>query len=678
MDYLLSISVGPVQEFIATARRSRDLWFGSWLLSEISKAAASKIHKSGGTLIFPSPERIASDLEEDSEYSVVNKLLARVETNNIHEFCDTVFTSMSERLSRIADDAFSDLKALKINGKPSVHWDTATAQLNDLMEFYWAAYQFDGTNYEVVRKNAEALLAARKVSRNCRPVSWGKNVPKSSLDGLRESVIDEAVFNQLEVSTLESNHKEELLKNLRTRYGVRVKERLCGVGLLKRHGKPKKNNKGIDSFFSTSHVAALPLLNRLKDKSAVKAYLSELTSLLGIIDNTAIKRNLGHVPQGATLNPHKYFCNEDGSLLYDGHLLFKERLREFFPDQQKFEKAEAALSKFLKKALGTIDNPNPSPNPYYAILHADGDHMGAVIDHQAAKGLVQHQVLSTALSKFAAEVKTIVEEDFEGSCIYSGGDDVLALLPLHTALQCGRKLADWFESSLIGFSDKDGKTPTLSVGLAIGHHLDPLQETLNLARAAEKTAKKEVPNNREPAKNALAITLSKRSGTDRTVKGSWNKTSPARALDSRLNRFTFLHLEDELPDGAAYELRELALRLKPPKDASAADRLALLQAQQANAKQILKRKQPKHGKKSTPATKVINEFCGVQDKDGKTVVSGFIDHIDLEDWTLSNLADELIIAREFAKAIELAGTKDDFAVLHGFTAENKKVISDHQ
>lgn len=38
--YLLALSIGPVQEFIAAARRSRDLWFGSYLLSEVSKAAA--------------------------------------------------------------------------------------------------------------------------------------------------------------------------------------------------------------------------------------------------------------------------------------------------------------------------------------------------------------------------------------------------------------------------------------------------------------------------------------------------------------------------------------------------------------------------------------------------------------------------------------------------------------
>lgn len=76
MKYLLSISIGPVQDFIATARRSRDLWFGSWLLSEISKAAAKYIYEHKGELIFPSPDDPATDLKEDSVFSVVNKLVA--------------------------------------------------------------------------------------------------------------------------------------------------------------------------------------------------------------------------------------------------------------------------------------------------------------------------------------------------------------------------------------------------------------------------------------------------------------------------------------------------------------------------------------------------------------------------------------------------------------------------
>ena len=41
--HLLLVSLGPVQDFIAQARRSRDLWFGSHLLSELSRAAAKSL-----------------------------------------------------------------------------------------------------------------------------------------------------------------------------------------------------------------------------------------------------------------------------------------------------------------------------------------------------------------------------------------------------------------------------------------------------------------------------------------------------------------------------------------------------------------------------------------------------------------------------------------------------------
>ncbi|MBC7337729.1 MAG: type III-B CRISPR-associated protein Cas10/Cmr2, partial [Clostridia bacterium] len=78
--YLLAVHVGPVQGFIATARRSRDLWFGSWLLSELAKAAALEVVRRSGNdlscLIFPAPAGI-SDLES-AEFTVANKIVAWV------------------------------------------------------------------------------------------------------------------------------------------------------------------------------------------------------------------------------------------------------------------------------------------------------------------------------------------------------------------------------------------------------------------------------------------------------------------------------------------------------------------------------------------------------------------------------------------------------------------------
>ena len=53
MKYLIEIAVGPVQEFIASARKLRDLWFGSTLLSELSKCVAKSMQSQGCSLIFP-------------------------------------------------------------------------------------------------------------------------------------------------------------------------------------------------------------------------------------------------------------------------------------------------------------------------------------------------------------------------------------------------------------------------------------------------------------------------------------------------------------------------------------------------------------------------------------------------------------------------------------------------
>ncbi len=40
MEYLMAVSIGPVQGFIAAARRTRDFWMASTILSECDKAAA--------------------------------------------------------------------------------------------------------------------------------------------------------------------------------------------------------------------------------------------------------------------------------------------------------------------------------------------------------------------------------------------------------------------------------------------------------------------------------------------------------------------------------------------------------------------------------------------------------------------------------------------------------------
>lgn len=595
MTYLISIAVGPVQDFIASARRSRDLWFGSWLLSEISKAAANKIANGDkDRLIFPAINDL-DDLKSDSDFNVVNKLTAiiKIEKGDVQKFAEDVQEAAKGRLSSLRNDAFKRFKSDEYFDSIS-----AIAQIEDLLEFYWAAVPLpDENSYSTVRRQAEALLTARKNTRNFTSTKgWAMSgVPKSSLDGLRESVIKKEAYDELT--------DEDRRRLFETRPG----ERLCGVGLLKRLG----NRKGEAGFFSTSHVAALPLLSNLReaDRNAVAQYFEKLKG----IDNSAWSRVSGNGSSPVHQSIENIFKKKEGHPC-DGRLLFEDRFTEYVEKKnrsseerkKKIDAAKIALRDFLKAVFGE----NRKPNPYYALLLADGDGMGKEIEKQTTPD--QHQELSGKLSQFAKGVRTIVETNHHGSLIYAGGDDILAFLPVHQVVQCAKALSDDFKATL-------NTGPTLSIGVAICHHLDPLSDALTLAREAEKEAK------RLPDKNALCVKLDKRGGETTTVVDHWGK------LDERLKIFTLLFAGDKLPDGVAYEFQKLAhqLKLEP-------------RAIPGEVKRILKRKRAGHGgevldrKVAIRLQQDLNDLEAAKPKDG----------------SLARLAEELIVARALAAAHE--------------------------
>jgi len=587
--HLITFHIGPVQDFITSARRTRDLWFGSWVLSELSKAAALEVVQQNGDsadcLIFPAPATLEELKAQD--FSVPNKVVALVQ-HPAGEFAHKVKEAVAARLDGIRHDAYQ-----KVSG--DFDCQVAKDQVADLSEFYWASCPVVNGDYGSARNRVESLLAARKTTREFGRANWGSDKPKSSLDGQRESVIPETEYARPDALPEE---RKRIARKLRLQYGVREGERLCGVGLLKRHGQRGNDQQ----FFSTSHVAALPLLKTLTDQAAATAYLDTL-KCLGIGSDA-----FNTVPVASGVFGQN-----------DGHLLFEERLTDYFDDDAKLKEARQALRRFLKDAFD-----GEKPKPYYALLHADGDRMGQAINEQTTPDA--HRRLSQQLSLFAGQVKGIVDQH-QGSLVYAGGDDVLAFAPLHTVLQCARELAEAFRAVLAGFTFEDhGETvsPTLSVGIVVAHHLEPLADALTLARQAEKAAKA------VKGKNALAVTVSKRSGADCTVAGNWGD------IDKRLDQFIWLHRDDRIPDGAAYQLRGLAVRLDVANDSPV--QADLLDVERREAVRILKRKRSQRGKEE------LDEQVSAR---LKALVRGGKLSVD-------ELANELIVARVFAEATEQA------------------------
>ena len=176
MSHLLAISVGPVQEFIAAARRTRDLWFGSYLLSEISRAVAKSVEDQGGRLIFPA----SSDAE-----NVANVILAELATGEPKEVAAKAKQAAQQRWLEFADEVQQEASGV-------IRSEIWSDQVDDVIEFYAAWVRIGPTDYRADRARVMRLLAGRKNCRDFQPAQGRAGVPKSSLDGQRESVLEAA------------------------------------------------------------------------------------------------------------------------------------------------------------------------------------------------------------------------------------------------------------------------------------------------------------------------------------------------------------------------------------------------------------------------------------------------------------------------------------------------------
>jgi CRISPR-associated protein Cmr2 len=148
------------------------------------------------------------------------------------------------------------------------------------------------------------------------------------------------------------------------------------------------------------------------------------------------------------------------------------------------------------------------PPRYYAVLAMDGDKMGEKINQMDDDE--DQRAISDALRRFATDVQRIVEDEGGGRVVYAGGDDVLALLPLGTAL----KTADALRQA---YTQQAGQGCTLSGGIAIANHRAPLGSVLAAARRAEHAAKDLYD------RDALCIMALKRSGEPLCVGAHWQE-----------------------------------------------------------------------------------------------------------------------------------------------------------
>lgn len=516
--HLLLVTLGPVQDFIAQARRTRDLWYGSHLLSELGRAAARALVDGGAKLIFPSLDTGDAQLvaclaplraDNTPPQNIANKLLAEVP-----EGTDPQQLAKAARKA-VADYWRNEVAApvrTKCAGLLAQNIDAVwNEQIDSFLEF--SASWLPLGDYAETRRQLEQAIAGRKLLRDFGPWAQGRgNVPKSSLDGARESVL---------------LPPRQRASDKARRYRIADGEQLDAVTLVKRAGGEP------DQFVPVVNVALASWLGR-----ASQVARTELDALKTACRDAGVSR------VARTDLP----CVSP--FAFDGSVLLPSRWRSVFDEQGLQGDPEAWGRQHVRPLFRKLDE----PYPYVACLVADGDRMGRAIDSIGSADA--HRAFSKALAGFADAARNVVEQQHRGALVYAGGDDVLAFVALPEALACADALRTAFENAMApacGSLPAD-RRPTLSVGLGIGHVMESMGDLLTLGRQAEREAKRD--------RNALAVLADKRSGGSRVWRAQWS-TDPVRGLTEATTL-----LRDRIPSRKVYEIANILTRLPKPDEAN--------------------------------------------------------------------------------------------------------------
>jgi CRISPR-associated protein Cmr2 len=316
----------------------------------------------------------------------------------------------------------------------------------------------------------------------------------------------------------------------------------------------------------------------------------------------------------------------------------------------------------------------PRLETYYGLLMMDGDRMGQILSGDAETSITygesfhpqvssgvqerwgrwralesylrqrrpvspnRHMAISAALSDFSqVVVPYLIEEKYPGRLIYSGGDDVLAMLPAGQVVEAAQYLRWAYSGSFPedeqeswdslrkqnrlvarnGFAWLNGRLmrmmgtrATASCGVVIAHHQAPLSFVLRQLREAEQKAKAFS----RPARNgsagtrdrdALHLVVVKRSGSTLEVTLEWGEQVQlleemreflAREDVSRRAVYHASEWLERLPDAGgrldkemlgavlAYQFRRQSERGAKEQASDLARRLALVAAEQSKPK----------------------------------------------------------------------------------------------
>ena len=529
-------TLGPVQGFVAQARRTRDFWAGSFLLSWLAGVAICAVEKQGGEIIFPIPNQNFLDAilgknkeAKPQQGGIPNRFMADI--SNCQKFDGNAVTNaVKQAWLAIADKVWEkDRQGLEQQGYPTKEiWER---QNNNFWDMSWVITEGRDTSALDKRKNFRTHTTSVEGGYKCMMMEGYQE-----LSGASDKNSGKKRRNYW-VNLVQLIHSKDIGET----------EELCAIAYIKRRfvhtfkdvKKPIEVNGNTlmihgwqlpHNVPSVAYMASVPWLknllenqNYMDDFKQVLNHIDEMKyfSDVDINERAESKNHVKTIQQ--IINDTKIDLKEislDGNIYYQ---TFWDNIGNFVADKQNYDgkiedyrpKIKSALSKLYEK----MDDFEPSP--YYAILLMDGDSLGKQMSHEA-----RQPIISKALDNFTQQAQEIVRNN-DGFLIYAGGDDVLALLSLDDAIKTANQLRIAYADCFAQASNNETKVhSTLSGAINYCHIGMPLTQVLMDSHdLLDNIAKDGV------GRNALAVRVWKPSGQAVQWAMPWEKVVDNQAVE---------------------------------------------------------------------------------------------------------------------------------------------------
>lgn len=548
MKQYFHFTIGPVQSFVAQARRSKDLWSGSFLLSWLSAVAIAAVRHQhqDNQILFPIPDdafmqAVTGQAQQGPKQGCIpNRFKAAIAADSSQFAGQDVTAFVQIAWQQVAELVWkNDLEpffASHTQFSASQSLSIWQRQTENIWDIHWVLTDNpDVSNLLDQRKNWRDHYPAPEPGDKCMMMSGWQELSGEHQAQKRRDYW-EALRQYLVTGKSDLEEGEQLcaLGFIKRRFAHYFSElqldstlwpkllpqgfsmqapKLCGWSFA-------QNSSAEKADYDPTHVpslpflAALPYLRKAYDAVAKKPELKP--KLLQFAELAAKQQPEGVGLAGRfvkvssleqclnSLNLPSWISHIDGISYFSDSLLAGQSYKHI-----RTGEIVRRLKEFNKSA--TL----PEASPYYALLLMDGDLLGKQMTDPA-----KHSGISAALNNFTRDVPGIVQSH-DGFLIYAGGDDVLAFLPMDTAIECARAIERCYSLCFAKESKGSGLSSTLSGAIQFAHYRTPLMKIVAEAHdLLDRIAKDQT------GRDALAIRINKPGGVHAEWAMPWSNLYP--------------------------------------------------------------------------------------------------------------------------------------------------------